>query len=176
LLVHAKCTTINSQFDSQDLDLINILASLLAENDSKVNQCNTPNCLCCQALQITSTIQSSITKIQYPITHTMCCDSHNIIYLINCTKCRKQYVGQTSRKLKMRLNEHRSDIKLNKNTTISIHFNSPLHTINNLTITPIEQLANNDPSELLSREQFWMNTLQTKYPKGLNNYPLLHNK
>jgi len=67
-------------------------------------------------------------------------------------------------------------LNLIKNTTISIHFNSPLHTINNLTITPIEQLANNDPSELLRREQFWMNTLQTKYPKGLNNYPLLYNK
>ena len=112
--VHAKYSTINSQFDSQDLDLINILASLLAENESKVNKCNTTNCLCCQALQITSTIQSLITKIQYPITHTMCCDSHNSIYLINCTKCHKQYVGQTSRKLKTRLNEHRSDIKLNK--------------------------------------------------------------
>jgi len=59
----------------------------------------------------------------------------------------------------MRLNGHRSDIKLNKNTTISIHFNSPLHTINNLKITPIEQIDNKDASELLRREEFWMNTL-----------------
>jgi len=175
LLVHAKYVKLTSQFDTLDIDLINTLANLLAENDSTVTKCNTPNCLCCQAILTTSTFQSSITKIQYPITHTMTCDSNNIIYLITCTKCYKQYVGQTSRKLRMRLNGHRSDIKLNKNTTISIHFNSPLHTINNLKITPMEQIDSTDTSELLRREQFWMNALYTKYPNGLNYYPLLYN-
>ena len=91
------------------------------------------------------------------------------VYLITSNNCLKQHVGQTSRKLKIRLNDHRSNIKINKNTTISIHVNSPLHTISNLKITPIEQIDNKDPSELLRREQFWMNILQTKYPKRLNS-------
>ena len=56
-----------------------------------------------------------------------------------------------------------------------IHFNSPLHTINNLRITPTEQIDSTDTSELLRREQFWMNTLYTKYPNGLNYYALLYN-
>jgi len=35
-LVHAKYTKLTSQFDTQDIDLINTLANLLAENDSTV--------------------------------------------------------------------------------------------------------------------------------------------
>jgi len=41
--------------------------------------------------------------------------------LITCNKCYKKYFGQTSRKLKERLNDHRRNIKLHKNTTIAIH-------------------------------------------------------
>ena len=56
--------------------------------------------------------------------------------------------------------------------TISIHFNSPLHRISKHKITPIEQIDSKFPAELLRREQFWMNTLHTKYPNpsGLNSF------
>jgi len=86
---------------------------------------------------------------------------------ITCNICHRQYAGQASGKLKVRLNDHRSNIKLNKNTTISIHFNSPLHIISNFKITPIEQIDSNYLLELFRREQCWMNTLQTKYSNGL---------
>ena len=52
-----------------------------------------------------------------------------LIYLIICNKCYKNYVGETKRKLKERLINHRSDIKLNKNTSISLHVNDINHTI-----------------------------------------------
>jgi len=108
-------------------------------------------------------------KIFYPITNKMSCKSCNIIYLIACNKCYKQYVGQTSRKLKDRLNDYRCNIKIHKNTTIAVHFNNPLHTIFNLSITPIEQINSKSTTELLHREQFWMTILHTKCPHSLNN-------
>ncbi|XP_072763715.1 uncharacterized protein [Anoplolepis gracilipes] len=40
----------------------------------------------------------------------------NVIYKINCSHCDASYVGQTSRKLKTRINEHKRHIHLNTNT------------------------------------------------------------
>lgn len=99
-------------------------------------------------------------------------DSFSIIYLITCTHCKLQYVGQTNRKLKDRLNDHKSNTKRNTQTAISIHFRSASHNITHLQIIPIEQIEQNNQHQIIIREQFWMNTLQTKYPKGLNNYPI----
>ena len=76
----------------------------------------------------------------------------NFKYLITCNKCYKQYVGQTSTKLKERLNDYRCNIKLHKNTTIAVHFNNPLHNISNLSIAPTEQIDYKFPAELLCRE------------------------
>ena len=42
----------------------------------------------------------------------MNCNTENLIYLIICNKYYKKYVGETKRKLKEKLNNHRSDIKL----------------------------------------------------------------
>ena len=37
---------------------------------------------------------------------TLSCNSQSIIYCTECTKCRKQYVGQTIRSLKDRAEDH----------------------------------------------------------------------
>jgi len=82
----------------------------------------------------------------------MNCNSTNVRYLINCLKCKKQYVGETKRALKQRINNHRSDIKLNKNTAVSIHFNDISHNLRHLTVIPIELIDNE--SERKTRERF----------------------
>ena len=34
------------------------------------------------------------------------CNSSNVIYLVECTKCKEQYVGQAGRLFKSRMSEH----------------------------------------------------------------------
>mgnify|MGYP003449751170 FL=1 len=111
-----------------------------------------------------------MTKEEFEITDEMNCNTKNVIYLVNCIKCQKQYVGQTERRLKDRLNAHRSNIKNKTQTAIAIHFNEAAHSFNNLRIIPIEIV--NNPLERIKREKFWIKTLKTKYPNGLNNYPI----
>ena len=82
-----------------------------------------------------------------------------------------KYVGETGQQLKDRLNNHRSDIATRKNTAISVHFNSPSHTISHLKITPLEQTTGDWQARKI-REAFYINKLNTSYPNGLNNYPL----
>lgn len=101
----------------------------------------------------------------------MNCNSFNIIYLITCNKCKVQYVGQTSRKLKDRLNDHCSNVNTYKQTAISIHFISPQHTIQDIKIMPIELVKHT--TLRVNRELHWIKTLKTKYPYGLNSYPII---
>ncbi len=46
------------------------------------------------------------------------CCSNNVIYLMTCRICLKQYVGQTRQTLRERMNQHRHNLNGNKNVTI----------------------------------------------------------
>ncbi|KYM95315.1 hypothetical protein ALC62_14037, partial [Cyphomyrmex costatus] len=49
-------------------------------------------------------------------------DNTNVVYKINCKDCDMSYVGQTKRRLRTRLKEHRDDLKKsNNNSVVSKH-------------------------------------------------------
>ena len=102
--------------------------------------------------------------------------------MIECQNCKIRYVGETSQKLKDRLNQHRSDINRKADTTIATHFSQKCPNINFLQITPVEKLTrsipesytfmrlldNADQVKFFQREQFWIKRLNTLAPHGLN--------
>ena len=171
-LVSTKHIAPQTTLSDSDQINVQILQELERQAEPYVTKCNHPLCNCCKSIQESNIFTSSTTKHTYTIESNMNCNSTNIIYLITCTYCKLQYVGQTKRKLKDRLNDHKSNIRTNKQTAISIHLNSTPHDTTHLQIIPIEQIEHNNPEQIILREQHWINTLQTKYPKGLNNYPL----
>jgi len=75
--------------------------------------------------------------------------------------------------IKERMNNHRSDTALNRNTAIGKHFNKPLHSIKNLVITPIAGLAEYTTLERYTIERDFMRIVGSIYSKGLNNYPII---
>ncbi len=93
--------------------------------------------------------------------------------------CGLAYIGKTTRKLKQRISEHKSSIRRNDpNYPIAIHFNNAHHDISSLRFCGIEQVTlpprGGDHDKLLKqREAFWIYTLQTLAPKGLNDELLL---
>jgi GIY-YIG catalytic domain len=154
----------------------NSTPTVLQHNTSTIiTKCSHPLCKSCINFKDLSHLPI-FNNHKINTTNTLSCNSSNIIYLIHCNKCFLNYVGQTSRMLKERLNNHRSDIKNNKPTAISIHFNSPQHNISNLEIMPIQQLITNNDAERLEIEKLWIKHLHTIYPKGLNYYPITHQK
>jgi len=171
-LVSTKHKPTQTTLTDTDQSIIQILQELQQEAQAHISKCNHPRCTCCKSILEKNTFTSTVTKQTYTIETNMNCNSSNIIYLITCTHCKLQYVGQTNRKLKDRLNDHKSNTRTNKQTAIGIHFRTASHDITHLQIIPIEQIEQNNRDQILIREQFWMNTLQTKYPKGLNNYPI----
>ena len=59
------------------------------------------------------------------------CNSKNLIYMIHCLRCNKQYIGETKRRLKDRFNEHRRPVDRptpsSRPTAVSEHFLSDNH-------------------------------------------------
>ena len=78
-----------------------------------------------------------------------------------------QYVGMTTRALHERFNDHRSDIRLKKQTSVAEHFNLPEHSMEDLTIMIIDH-EDDDVKTLRERERYWINELGTMAPNGLN--------
>lgn len=143
--------------------------------NNKFSQCNNPDCVSCKSYTYSG---ASFTSSTFGSTHqvigSMNCRSNNIIYLITCTKCNIQYVGETSRCLSERLTDHRSNIKNKKMTPIAIHFNIPGHSVlRDLKILGIEKISDteNPLQKRKQQEALWQRRLGTVYPHGLNGFP-----
>jgi len=124
-----------------------------------------------EILVLTLTLILTLTPNPNPNPTQFDCNSKDLVNIISCAKCNKLDVGETSRMLKERLYNHRSDIKLNKNTAVSKHFNDIGHAFKDLRITPIFSLGGFALHERLTVEAQYMKMLNTYYPRGLN-YPL----
>ena len=146
-----------------------ILPSLRA-TPNVIIPCKNNKCTTCKIhLDCSTSFKCTRTNTSYPIRHQFTCQTTNVVYLITCTKCRKQYVGITTNQLNVRLNHHRSSIIRKLPTYISKHFNLQDHSLLNLKVQLIDR-ANSYPN-LESLEHFWIRTLKTVQPSGLNVKP-----
>ncbi len=116
----------------------------------------------------------TVTKRQYTIKQHLNCNASNVIYLITCNSCQKQYVGSTMN-LKARFTLYKSDIRQSKKSCTCIQHFGKVHTWSDFKIQPIEKVYNLDglvssekEKKLLARERFWMAELRTIY-FGLND-------
>ena len=69
-------------------------------------KCDNPRCRYCPKLNTDSHIVASVTGKKYRTLHNVSCNSNNLVYCISCTRCGKQYVGQTKNSLKQRFQGH----------------------------------------------------------------------
>ena len=93
--------------------------------------------------------------------------------------CGLYYVGKCKRELKTRFSEHKSAIRNNDvKSSVARHFNAVGHPVSSLrfqgleVVNPLKRGGDRDRA-LLQREAFWIHTLQTEHPKGLNEELLL---
>ena len=97
------------------------------------------------------------------------CKSSKIVYGILCEKCQKIiYIGETGTTVYERFQNHISCIKRQIDHPVAEHFNSENHDILHMKIVCIEKIRKIDIHFRKIRESFWINKLQTLYPKGIN--------
>ena len=85
----------------------------------RTQKCKHPRCVTCTHLNCSNFLRCTRTGITYTLRHNFSCTSRNLIYVITCTNCQKQYVGLTTQQL-------------------SKHFNLPDHSIKNLSVQAID--------------------------------------
>ena len=96
------------------------------------------------------------------------CQSENVIYLITCTLCQSQYVGETSRTMETRIVEHCADTRRGKNTPVGRHFCLPGHSADNISVMCIDKPPKSDIFMRKKLEKDWITKLQTSHPHGIN--------
>ena len=136
-------------------------------------RCNKTSCTVCPFIedgcdQYTFYSTGQTFKIKSHIT----CETSNVIFMIQCTKCNLQYIGETKRRLKDRFNEHRRPI-INPfcsytPTAVSRHFLISGHAEDHMILIPLEQLHTSRDSIRKAREAFLIHRGKTLEPAGLN--------
>ena len=125
----------------------------------------------CSTIVETNRFVSTSNSLSFKIRHNTTCSTQNVIYLITCKKCRKQYIGQTRQQVSKRMNSHKFDIRNFDGSTfatnVAIHFNSDNHCLNDFSSLPID-IVQNDMERLL-RETYWIHVMNTVSPNGLNS-------
>ena len=92
-----------------------------------------------------------------------------MVYVIECTKCNKQYVVETENALHIRMNGHQSDIKHRRlEKPVAAHFNSEGHSLQDFSIFVIKQIHREEDSYRRAKESYWIQTLRSLAPEGLN--------
>ena len=131
--------------------------------------CNYRRCKCCAEIVTCNSFSSKSTGRTYNIRSEVTCRSSNLVYLISCKKCGLQYIGETQQPLHVRMNGHRSDIRTRKTEKpIAAHFCQPDHRLEDLEVRGIEKIHHGDTNRRRERESYWIFTLKTLAPEGMN--------
>ena len=120
-------------------------------------------------MKFDNTFICTVTGKSYFIRGQLNCESINVIYLITCSKCLKQYVVSAA-KFSARSRTHKPDIKTKKKRCGSArHFNSKYYHGTNpfqyLKVQLIEQAHSNNLANIedvsWEREKYWQSQLFT---------------
>ena len=139
--------------------------------------CSTSRYLCGRQVLKTTTFTSTQTRETFTILHQVTCHSNYVIYLLECSLCKIQYVGKSETAFNTRLNNQRKDIKKPNAIEACKHFNKTAckHFSKHGKFIIMEQLRNINtiPTEILKlrlreRKNFWIKKLKTLTPYGLN--------
>ena len=131
--------------------------------------CNTSRCLTCKIMCQTHSFNSKSGAIS-SIRGTHNCKSSNVVYLITCNVCQKQYVGETIQALNRRINLHRSDWHTRKfnRAPVAEHFHEIGHSFDNIELCCIEANEQWTDEQRKARETYWIRRLNTVQPHGIN--------
>ena len=114
------------------------------------------------------TVTNPTTKNTYLTQRNITLKHCNCIYKIECGRCKKVYVGETRNSLSARLSTHKYNIRTGKkpNTFLEQHFAA--HGLQNLKLYGLQHNPHWSTRERKGMEHFWIQKLDTWYPKGLN--------
>ena len=132
-----------------------------------LSKCLKPYCAMCPFINTCPEVKSSNTTEILEMTRKYNCFTRSVICVLTCRKCQAQYVGQTGRHLKDRVAEHVQNIKSRAKTPVGLHFNSPGHSLQELSVQIIEQEKTQSKVRREIRKSYWIK----KFKSSINEKP-----
>ena len=120
------------------------------------------------------TFQRFVDKRVYKINRRFAFTDKCLVYLLSCKVCGRQYTGQTVDECRYRWNNYKDNNRKSlredehKRTGFFSYFQSLDHN-GCQEDTEITFIDKTDPSDPTRCEEFWIDTLKTRYPLGFNN-------
>ena len=185
-----KNTTITEQTVKHTNDIENIMSECGNGKAKMISRCTDKRCKFDNKFTPRDKIFSTVTHRIYDCvippgtTNLITCSASNLIYLLTCNNCYFQYVGETACPLRQRFARHQFNInhpqKPSNCKLLTDHFTKGLCKDAQYSVQIIEKLEGNgrterdvlDPTKSKlrkERELYWMLTLRTVYPYGLND-------
>ena len=132
-------------------------------DNEKVYKCS-PKCQSCKFLQEGNTHVFTGTKYEFKIKNSFTCTTRNVIYVMICGNCDKDYIGQSSLEIRFRIAVHKQQIKdpgLRK-----LHVSKHIFECGkgNFRIFPFFKMFTNDQQERLNKEEYFIQ----KFKPALN--------
>ena len=135
-------------------------------------------CTYCPQIKKINTVQCNFKKKSFhlkDLPKNITCELSNVIYLISCRKCHKQYVGETSRAFRKRMYKHKFSVqKEGQITPVSRHFKSEGHNHKDMMFSVIEWCTSRFEPTCTSKcrrlELTWIFKLHSLFPIGINQF------
>ena len=128
------------------------------------NKCPKPNCTWCSELKTTNQITCTVTGCTFCGPKNINSHVNNVVYILTCNQCKKQYIGETGRPFIERWKEHLYDIKVKRPYPVARHFNeSDNHqeaTFHAKILSLIKGPANRVTARRKYRESRWISIFQ----------------
>ena len=109
IVAHNK-NFINAKKQPPNLQRILCKSQYISKDKIKVTKCG-KNCVCCDYICECTEYKFKHSEKVFKIRSPFSCISSNVIYIIICSGCQEEYIGQTSRTLKERLGVYREAIR-----------------------------------------------------------------
>lgn len=113
-------------------------------------------------------VQNRVNKRIFQIGQTFEPQICNCVYIIFCSECGKQYVGETENSISTRVTQHRYNIKNKKETEIPVVKHFILHGWSNVRVAGLQSNSSWTKQDRRKVERRWIYLLDTKEPSGLN--------
>ena len=86
--------------------------------------------LCYKQVKHTNTFSSTVTKRTYIMYNKLNRKSSYLVYLMECTLCKRQYTGKSETVFNIRLNNDHNDVYKTNTPGANQHFRLPVHKFN----------------------------------------------
>ena len=159
---------IKSKRQPKNLKRLLMKAKCNSNNYHEVKRCQRPNCGLCKHLIEGDAIEFKCGRKFY-VHESMTCDVKNVLYVMKCSGCGEEYIGQTGDYLRKRVTVHNQQIRdpRTRMLYVSGHIDTCAHqTIPKYTIFPFYKMYSDSVSFRCAKENYFINLLKPKLNKS----------